>query len=209
MINFFKHKPTKKEFCFAGNRQHIRTEVEMLHVNKDEADLAFKQCKKKYLDSFLLEKGFCKYKTNAYVRLNRIGLLEYIDLQKEKYGSKTFCVNFAVMPLYCERKYVVTSLGDRLGTYISGKDVWWDYATEEIAKVSFANVAEAIETYILPWFEEVSDESGYRDKLLNFQNKRLAEEWLNGMEGIKDKETLIKQGLEKLGLSKKIKKIGD
>ncbi len=36
------------------------------------------------------ENDFYRYKTNAYVRLNNIGLLEYIDLQKERYGSKTF-----------------------------------------------------------------------------------------------------------------------
>ncbi len=104
----------------------------MSKINKEEADLAFKRCKKEMIDKLLLGNGFCRYKTKAYVRLNSIGLLEYIDLQKERYGSKTFCVNFAVMPLYCENKYIVTSLGDRLGTYLSGNDIWWDYASEDI-----------------------------------------------------------------------------
>lgn len=149
---------------------------------------------------------FYRYKTNAYVRLNSIGLLEYIDFQKERYGSKTFCVNFAVMPLYCERKYVDTSFGSRLGTYISGKDVWWDYASEEIAKVSFSNVVSAIDTYVLPWFDEVFNESGYRDKLLKIHNKQLAEEWINAIVDIKDKETLIKRSIEELGLPKKVQR---
>lgn len=51
---------------------------------------------------------------------------------------------------YCEGKYIVISLGHRLGTYISGKDVWWDYASENIAKDSFVNVLTAIKkTYFL------------------------------------------------------------
>lgn len=206
MLNVFVRKKQKETFCFSGNRQHIRTDSEMLLVDKEEADVAFKKCKKDIMDRFLLDNGFCKYKTNAYIRLNGIGLLEYIDLQKEKYGSKTFCVNFAAMPLYLERKYVNTSLGGRLGTYISGKDVWWDYASEEIAKVSFANVVAAIDAYILPWFEEVSHESGYKEKLLMLQNKRLAEEWLNAIEDTKDKETMIKQSIEELGLPKRIQR---
>lgn len=59
-------------------------------VNKEEADLAFKQYKKEIIDSLLLSNGFYKYKTNAYVRLNGIGLLEYIDLQKKDMVQKHF-----------------------------------------------------------------------------------------------------------------------
>ncbi len=206
MLELFKKKQANKEFRFIGTRQHIRTEAELLLINKDEADAAFQQCKKEMLDSLLLSKGFCKYKTNAYVRLNHIGLLQYIDLQKERYGSKTFCVNFAVMPLYCECEYIVLSLGDRLGTYISGKDVWWDYASETIAKDSFSNVSAAIEQYILPWFEQVSTEDGYRAKLLKFQNKKLAKEWLDALENIEDKEARIRQSIAELKLPKKVQR---
>ncbi len=205
MLKILKKKEVKKEFCFVGNRQHIRTEEELLLVNKEEADLAFKQYKKDLIDSLLLSNGFYKYKTNSYVRLNSIGLLEYIDLQKERYGSKTFCVNFAVMPLYCENKYVVMSLGYRLGTYISGKDVWWDYASESIAKNSFLNVSTAIEQYIFPWFEQVSTEDGYRSMLLKTtHNKKLAKDWIDAMENIQDKQTLIRQNIVELKLPKKI-----
>lgn len=206
MLNIFKKKQNAKEFHFIGNRQHLRTEEELLSVNKEEADLAFKRYKKEILDDLLLSNGFYKYKTNAYVRLNSIGLLEYIDLQKERYGSKTFCVNFAAMPLYCERKYIVISLGDRLGTYISGKDVWWDYASESVAKESFANVSTAIEKYVLPWFEQVSTEDGYRAELQNLYNEKLAKEWIDAMENIKDKETLIQQSVVELKLPRKIQR---
>lgn len=206
MLESFKRKQDKKEFCFVGNRQHLRTEEEMLYINKEEADLSFKQYKKEIIDNLLLSNGFYKYKTNAYVRLNSIGLLEYIDLQKERYGSKTFCVNFAAMPLYCEYKHIVLSFGDRLGTYISGKDVWWDYASGDIARESFGNVSTAIEKYILPWFEEVSTEEGYRTKLLGIKNKKLSKEWLGAMENLKDKEALIQRGIVELRLPKKIQR---
>ncbi len=204
MLEIFKKKQNREEFCFIGNRQHIRTEEELLFINKEEADSAFKRYKKEIIDSFLLTSGFYKYKTNSYVRLNSIGLLEYIDLQKERYGSKTFCVNFAAMPLYCESEYIVISFGHRLGTYISGKDVWWDYTSEDIAKVSFDNVKAAIEKYVLPWFDEVSTEEGYRIKLQNIHNRNLAEKWIAAMENIDNKETLIQQSIMKLKLPKKM-----
>lgn len=206
MLKILKIKQTKNEFCFVGNRQHLRTEEELLQIDKEKADIAFKQYKKEIIDSLLLSNGFYKYRTNAYVRLNNIGLLEYIDLQKERYGSKTFCVNFAVMPLYCEYKYIVITFGDRLGTYISGKDVWWDYASENIAKDSFSNVSIAIEQYILPWFEQVSTEDGYRTKLLNIHNKKFAKEWLDALDNINDKEALIQQSITELKLPKKIQR---
>lgn len=206
MFDILKKKHNKKDFCFVGNRPHLRTEEEISLVNKQEADLAFKRYKKEMIDDLLLGNGFCKYKTNAYVRLNNIGLLEYIDLQKERYGSKTFCVNFAAMPLYCVNKYIIVSLGCRLGTYISGKDVWWDYASENVAKASFENVSVAIEKYVFPWFEEVSTEDGYRAKLQKIHNKKLVEDWLDALVSIQDKETLIQQNIVELKLPKKIKK---
>ena len=206
MLDIFKKKQNTKEFLFVGNRQHIRTEEELLCVDKEEADLAFKRYKKEIVDDLLLNNGFYKYKINAYVRLNSIGLLEYIDLQKERYGSKTFCVNFAVMPLYCESKYIVISFGNRLGTYISGKDVWWDYASENIAKKSFVNVSTAIEKYVFPWFKQVSTEEGYKAELLNMHNKKLAKEWIDAMENIENKDRLIQQSMIELKLPKKMKK---
>lgn len=69
--------------------------------------------------------------------------------------------------------------------------MWWDYASEHITKESFANVATAIEKYVLPWFEQVSTEEGYRAELLNLHNKKLAKEWTDAMENIEDKERLI------------------
>ena len=69
-----------------------------------------------------------------------------------------------------------------------------------------SNVSTAIEQYILPWFEQVSTEDGYRTKLLNIHNKKLAKDWLYAMENIKDKETLIRQSVVELKLPKEIQK---
>ena len=66
-----------KEFKLRGNVSNvIRSDDEMAHINKDDADNAFKEHKKK-LDLFLQQNGFVKYKTNSYVRRNDIDVLEY------------------------------------------------------------------------------------------------------------------------------------
>lgn len=74
----------------------IRSDEDMKKIDKNLADSAYKQQKKK-LDIFMKERGFVKYKTNAYIRRNEINVLEYIDLQKEQHGSKTFTVNYALI----------------------------------------------------------------------------------------------------------------
>lgn len=100
------------KFKLNGSRSFLRTDYEMSSVDKGEADRVFKSCKKQYLDPLLKAKGFLKYKTNAYVRRNQVDVLELIELQKERNGI-----------LAC------------------GKDVWWDYANDSIARNSFENVA--------------------------------------------------------------------
>lgn len=72
----------------------------MKSIDKVEADKAFKLYKKEYIDTLLKSKGFIKYSTNAYVRRNQVDVLEFIELQKETHGSKTFTVNYAMTPLY-------------------------------------------------------------------------------------------------------------
>lgn len=194
----------KEKFVFVGNRPHIRLDEEMSQINKEEADNAFKKCKREILDKVLTDNGFYKWKSNAYVRRNDIYLLEYIDLQKERYGSKTFCVNFAIMPLYCGRSYISLHMGYRLGSYIAGQDIWWDYCNEEIAGQSFENVAEAITQFAIPWFSQVSSEEEYQGWLMK-KNSQIAREWLEALK-IKadDKESLSRSGIERLKLPKKL-----
>lgn len=202
MFEIFKKSRSDKEFRLVGNRHIFRTQEELLGINKEEADSAFNRYKKEIIDTKLLRNGFYKYKTNAYVRINGIGLLEYIDFQKEKYDSKTFCVNIAVMPLYCVKKYLDFCLRNRLGTLITGKDIW-DFASEKIAEASFGNIAAAIDRFVLPWFEEISNENGYRAKLQSLRNER-AKACLQAMDTVDDKESLIRKSIIELDLPKKM-----
>ena len=196
----------KGGFTFVGNRPYLRLDEEMAQIDKEEADRAFQKYKKEIIDQLLLRQGFSKWKSSAYVRLNQIGLLEFINLQKEQYGSKTFCVNFAAMPLYCGYSYPVLSLGDRLGAYISGKDVWWDYCNERIAVQSFQNVAEAISKFVFPWFLNLDSENGYRKALAELMESRpeIAEKWLEALDVVEDKERLIRISIDQLKLPKKL-----
>lgn len=196
-----------QKFNLQGNRPHIRTEQELAAVDKAAADEAFKTYKKLILDESLLAKGFVKYKTNAYVRKNKIQLLEYIDLQKEHYGSKTFTVNYALMPLYIPLDHLMLGFGDRLGSAVCGKDIWWDFADEAIARKSFQNVADAIDRFVLPWFEKYSDEKTLEKKL--FADRRKSrwlsypnEEWLNALNEQNDKDEIVSENRKKLKLPK-------
>ena len=199
----------KEKFAFVGTRRHIRLDDEMALIDKVEADNAFKKYKKEIIDELLLNNGFYKWKSSAYVRLNGIGLLEYIDLQKERYGSKTFCVNFSIMPLYCKEPYMVTGLGYRLGIYICGKDIWWDYGSESIAQKSFENVSEAIIQFIFPWFLELSTEEKYKKRLIEDSAGKFAgyhvSQWLEALT-VEEKEQLMQESINRLKLPKKLLK---
>lgn len=191
-------------FKLRGNRTHIRTDIEMLVINQTKADEAFKKYKKTILDESLKARGFLKYKTMAYVRKNAIDVLEYIDLQKERYGSKTFTVNYALMPLYVPHDYIDMWLGDRLGQLINGKDIWWDYSGNNAAKVSFQNVSEAIEIFVLPWFEKYSDEEYLVKELKKVCNKLRNEKWIKAIDDCDNRSEIINDNIQKLKLPKRL-----
>lgn len=197
-----------KQFEFVGDGKHIRTESELLLIDKEAAKKAFEKYNNQILNPFMKENHFVKYKSKAYVRINPIGLLEYVDLQKESYGSQTFCINFAVMPLYYQTDYLCIGLGERLGKYISGdRDFWWDYADESAAQMSFENVKEAIQQYLFPWFESLSDEDEYLKKLIKDSRKKYIEypcvEWKKAIDS-SEKTEVIMENCEKLKLPKKL-----
>ena len=202
-----------RKFEIKGNRAHIRVYEELTEIDKLAADEAFKKYKKMILDEYLVSKGFIKYKTNGYVRKNKIDILEYIDLQKERHGSKTFTVNYALMPLYVPHDYMVIGFGDRIGIAISNRDIWWDYANESIAKISFQNVVEAIDKFVLPWFEKYSNEKKLIKKLLEDKKKKERKglgvtyknkEWLESLERCEDRSSIISGNIEKLKLPQKL-----
>lgn len=120
--------------------------------------------------------------------------------------SKTLCVNFAVMPLYHPMKYMCLGLGQRLGSYISGKDTWWDYADENIAQISFHNIRDAIQQYLLSWFENLSKEDNYKKRLesdIVKQTSYPCKEWISAINS-KDKVKRILENSENLKLPKKL-----
>jgi hypothetical protein len=194
----------KREFKLKGNRSFLRTDEEMRLIDKVEADSAFKSCKKQYLDSLLKEKGFAKFKTNGYVRRNQADVLEFIELQKEKNGSRTFTVNYALTPLYIHYDFPLFCFSDRIGMLICEEDVWWDYADNGIASVSFENVAAAIEEFVLPWFEAHSNDDSI--KLLLSKQRPLSiymQAWLESLEN-RDNCQTIKENIKLFGLPKRL-----
>ena len=201
------------EFKLRGNVSvAIRSEDEMASVDKEAADNSFKDRKKK-LDLFLQQKGFVKYKTNSYVRRNTLNVLEYINLQKEQYGSRTFTVNYALIPLYVPHLFLSYDLGDRLGELICDRDVWWDYSNSEIAEVSFQNVMDAIDDFLLPWFEERRSKESLKKELLKEELKRkkyggrlsdIQQAWLNAIDSEDDYSDIISNNIATFKLPKKL-----
>ena len=168
---------------------------------------------KKRLDIFLQQKGFVKYKTNSYARRNDVDVLEYINLQKEQYGSKTFTVNYALIALYVPHSFLSYDLGDRLGKLICNRDVWWDYADEKSAQVSFQNVMDAIECYLLPWFEERRSKESLKKELLIEEQKHksyggrlsdVQQAWLNVIDSKEEHSDIISNNIATFKLPKKL-----
>lgn len=175
LFNFFKKKvePNKiiskenKTFEFYGTGRHLKNDEEYQSINKEEADNAFKKYKREILDVYMKEKGFHKYKTNGYVRLNKNRLVEYINIQKEAHGSRTCTLNISLYPLYAPHDFITIGFGKRIGRIINDKDFWWDYKDDITAKLSFENIKNALEQFVIPWFEYYKDEENYIEDLLN------------------------------------------
>ena len=190
------------KFKLKGSRSFLRKDNEMSSIDKSEADRVFKSCKKQYLDPLLKAKGFLQYKTNAYVRRNQVDVLELIELQKERNGSRTFTVNYALTPLYLRYAFADFWYSERIGILVSGKDVWWDYADESIARVSSENVAIALEEYVLPWFDACSNDDSIKKLLLARQKEqegRLSvheRAWLESLDNHGDCSKTIERNIE-------------
>ena len=93
---------------------------------------------------------------------------------------------------------------------ICQKDVWWDYANDNIAKISFENVAKAIEDFIIPWFEAHSSDEAIKKMLLDEQEKRggrLSEEeqaWLEMLDNHNDYDKTIEDNIKLFSLPKSL-----
>ena len=197
-----------RKFELRGNRSFLRTEDERQSIDKDEADRVFKLNKKQYIDTLLKSKGFLKYKTNAYVRRNQVDVLEYIDLQKEKNGSRTFTVNYGLTALYIPRKFFNWDYNQRLGMLICKKDIWWDFANDDIAKASFENVAKAIEELVIPWFDASSSDDYIKKMLLDDREEYgwsiYKQAWLEAIDHRCNLSETIEENIELFGLPKSL-----
>lgn len=177
----------------------------MNSIDKSEADRVFKSCKKQYLDHLLKTEGFLQYKSNAYIRRNQVDVLELIELQKEKNGYGTFTVNYALTPLYLRYAFADFWYSERMGILVSGKDVWWDYTDESMARVSFENVARALEEYVLPWFDAHSNNDSIKKLLLAKERLSVYEQaWLEYLENPSDCSGIIEENTRLFGLPKSL-----
>ena len=198
-----------RKFKLRGHRSFLRMVDEICSIDKNEADSAFKLYKKQYIDTLLKSRGFQKYKTNAYVRRNQIDVLEYIDLQKEKNGSRTFTVNYGLTALYIPRKFFNWDYNQRLGMLICKKDIWWDFANDTIAKVSFENVAKAIEEFVIPWFDARSNDDSIIMMLLDESedygwNRSSKQAWLELINHRCNLSEMIEKNIKIFGLPKSL-----
>ena len=143
------------KFKLKGTRKYFRSDLEMQRLDREAADEAYKE-KKIILDDYMISKGFFKHKTNTYIRLNKINVLESINLQKERCGSRTFTVNILLMPMYLPQDSVPFG-GERISYFSGSPDVWWDFGDCKAAETSFRNIVEAVDRFVMPWFEKTSD----------------------------------------------------
>jgi len=196
-------------FKLRGNRSFLRTDYEISSIDKNEADRAFKLYKKEYIDTLLKSRGFLKYKANAYVRRNQIDVLEYIDLQKERNGSRTFTVNYGLAALYISRKFKYWDYNERVGMLICKKDIWWDFADNTKAKASFENVEKAIEEFVIPWFDARSSDDSIKKILLDKSedygwNRSSKQAWLEVIDNRCNLFETIEENIELFGLPKSL-----
>lgn len=202
-----------RKFKLKGNRPFLRTDEEMKSIDKKEADKAFKLYKKEHIDTLLKSKGFIKYSTTTYVRRNQVDVLEFIELQKETHGSKTFTVNYAMTPLYVPHNFLSLDFCERIGMLLCKRDIWWDFANDSIAKVRFGNVAKAIEEFVIPWFDSHSNNDSIRE-LLNEEKKTrenkgdrlsdLQQAWLDAIDDYTDCQDVIMGNIALFALPQKL-----
>ncbi len=180
-------------------------------LDKQEANEAFKKCKKEILDVFFAENGFFKYKTTAYVRLSKSGLLQNVNLQKSQFDYERFYVNYEVLPLYLPMKYLEMGLDHRLNNYVRGFGDDWHYRNYEVARINFEDLREAVKICLLPWFEKSCDGENFRQMLMEDKDKKWPgypnERWRKALErSEEERKAVILENIEKFKLPKRLVK---
>ncbi len=166
-------------FRLVGERSR-RTETERETLDKAGADAAFRKGQRELYETVLRPEGFLRWRGAAFVRRSPEDWLEVIELQKERYGARTFTVNCIVAPIFLPGAEPDMTFAERLGVLAVGRDVWWDFAPAA-AEESFRNVGEAIRRFALPWFEGLRG-NGLRRALLPERDRLWAERWLAALD---------------------------
>ncbi len=180
-------------------------------ADKQEANDAFKKYKKEILDVFFAENGFFKYKTTAYVRLSKSGLLQNVNLQKSQFDYYLFYVNYAVLPLYLPMNYLEDGLDHRLCNHVRSYAGDWYYQNYEVAKITFEDLREAVKICLLPWFEKSCDGENFRQMLMEDKDNKWPgypnERWRKALErSEEERRAVILENIEKFKLPKKLTK---
>ncbi len=162
----FLHTPDTARFQAFGNGSPFKNDPEMAQLNAKEADAAFKTCKKTVLDAYMKSQGFFKHKSAHYVRLSPIGLVEFVGIMRMPHGCRTCTLDVALIPLYIPLPVLVIGFGGRIGEMMGTGDFWWDYKDPSTASLSFQNIVEALDTFVMPWFAYYHDEAHYLQDLM-------------------------------------------
>jgi len=111
--------------------------------------------------------GFERKSARLIVRISD-GILQLLNFQKSGYGGGDFCVNYASMPLFMPREYIVLEPGGRLtGQQYPGQiDRWWPSATHESADRSMREVLDAFHGEGSRFFESTKTVIGLLEHLL-------------------------------------------
>src|SRR5215210_4936016 len=102
--------------------------------------------------------GFQRRSTRLFGRLGECAF-QLLHIQKSSYGGGDFCVDYASMMLFPPEDNIVLQPGNRLER-ARGRDAWWPAASHEQAQTSMGEVAHAVVTQALPFFNATRSASG-------------------------------------------------